>query len=233
MNLKSYFFLIIFLGMNGVEDSVATDIDNFSNCTGISVYVDSKDTENKALACDGAQMALAFFQSHKIEIKRPIHIKLHSAGINNYPAHIGLYSSKKNQIDLITLEHAKSLCVSLRPFGMPMNESLYLSFVAHEVAHAITDQNLKNRPSSLILHEYLAYVTQFATMDLQPRTEILQRYNLEPFQGLENMSSTYYKLNPCAFGVKVFLHYQSLPNQSHFIQGLLSGLIKPESHELE
>ncbi len=212
---------------------MATAIDISSNCPGLSVYVDSKSSKNLALVCDGAEKAHAFFHSHEIEIKRPIHIKLHAAGINKYPAHIGLYSSKKDQIDLLTLEHAKLLCVRLRPFSMPMNESLYLSFVAHEVAHAIADQNLQKRPSSLIVHEYLAYVTQFATMDLQPQTEILQHYNLEPFQGLENMSLTYYKLNPSAFGVKVFLHYQSLPNQSLFIQGLLSGLIKPEAYDLE
>ncbi|MCK5662552.1 MAG: hypothetical protein KAI17_03650 [Thiotrichaceae bacterium] len=233
MPLKSYFFLVIILGFSEIGDTVAAAIDSFSNCPGLSVYVDSNSSKNRALVCEGAEKARTFFLSHQIQIKRPIHIKLHAAGINNYPAHIGLYDSKKDQIDLLTLEHAKLLCASLRPFGMPMNESLYVSFVAHEVAHAIADQNLKTRPSSLVLHEYLAYVTQFSTMELQPQTEILKRYNLEAFQSLENMSLTYYRLDPSAFGVKVFLHFQSLPNQSQFIQGLLSGRIKPEIHALE
>jgi len=168
-----------------------------------------------------------------VEIKRQISIKLHDTGIRNHPAYIGLYSAKKDRIDLLTLDYAKHQCARQQPFGMPMNPALDTSFVAHEVAHAIADQNFANRDASLLAHEYLAYVAQLMTMTSGLQAKILQRYDLEPFASLEHMSLTYYGLNPNAFGVKAFLHYQSLPEQSQFIQDLLSGSIKPIIREAE
>jgi hypothetical protein len=63
-------------------------------------------------------------------------------------------------------------------------------------------------------------------MEPNVRSKILQEYSVAPFAGVEDMSLTYYELDPNAFGVKVFLHYQSLADKSGFIQGLLSGSIK-------
>jgi hypothetical protein len=231
MRLKPYFFLVIFFGISGGGNPVVAEEIIPSNCRAIFVDLDSVSSKDQALVCDGVEKAYAFFRHHGIEIQRQIHFKLHKTGIKNHPAHIGLYGAKKDYIDLLTLEHAKDQCAKLRPFGMQMNETLYVSFVVHEVTHAIVDQNLKSRPSSLIIHEYLAYVAQLATMEVHSQKEILQRYDLEPFTGLEDMSPIYYGLNPSAFGVKAFRHYQSLTEHSRFIQNLLTGDIKPSAQQ--
>jgi hypothetical protein len=108
-----------------------------------------------------------------------------------------------------------------------MNNALYASFVIHEVAHAIAEQNFNSAPASLIAPEYLAYVAQLSTMDEPLRLQILQGYQVTPFAGIQDMSSIYYALDPNAFGVKAFLHYESLKDKTRFIQGLLTGAIKP------
>ncbi len=233
MRLNPYFFLVIFLGISGGGNPVAAEEGLSRNCPAIFVDVDTVSSKDLALVCDGAKKAHAFFRSHGIEFKRQIHINLHMTGIKNQPVHIGLYGAKKDHIDLLTLEHAKYQSAKQPPFGMQMNESLYVSFVVHEVAHAIADQNFKNGTSSLIVHEYLAYVAQLATIEPHSQADILQRYDLEPFTSLENMSQIYFELNPSAFGLKAFKHYQSLSEQSQFIQDLLSGVIKPEDQQLE
>lgn len=233
MRLKSYFILFILLGISVDSNPVAAVEAPPPYCRAIFVDLESVPSKDQGLVCDGVEKAYAFFRTHGVEVKRPIHIRLHKNGIKNHPAHIGLYGAKKDYIDLLTSKHAQDLCARLQPFDMQMNEPLYVSFVVHEVTHAIVDQNLKSRPSSLIVHEYLAYVAQLATMEERPQAEILQRYDLAPFTGLADMSPIYYGLNPSAFAVKAFRHYQSLPEQSRFIQNLLSGDISPSAQREE
>jgi len=70
-------------------------------------------------------------------------------------------------------------------------------------------------------------------MRLRTRSAILERYDLPAYEDIEEMSSTFYALNPSGFGVKVFRHYQSLPDPGRFIRGLLSGDIQPAGAEAD
>ena len=201
-------------------------------CADLPIRVISKSSKDLERVCAGAAKADAFFESHGIKIKNPIPIRLHESIINNHPAHIGLYDSKHNQIDLLSYQQTLQRCHEQPPFGVPMCEPIYISFIVHEISHAIADQNFQYRPVPLIAQEYLAYVAQFATMDSPSQADILQHYDLEPYDSLESMSIIYYGLDPNAFGIKTFLHYQSLSNPGQFIRDLLSGAIKPKTKSL-
>lgn len=183
--------------------------------------------------CSAAEKAIAFFHAHDIKIQRPIRIRLHQDELRNDANHIGLYNISNGSIDIVTLDHAMNHCAEKPPFGVQMNATLYTSFIIHEVAHAIADQNINRMTATRIVQEYLAYVTQFATMDANARSNILQQYRVAPFERVEDMSLTYYQLNPNAFGVKAFLHYQTLDDSSGFIEDLLSGAIKPGKDQIE
>ena len=198
-------------------------------CADLQVEVISTSTADFDRVCAGAAKADAFFRSHGITMQKPIQIRLHESMINSHPAHIGLYDSKQHQIDLLSYPQTLEQCREKPPFGVSMCEPIYISFVTHEISHAIADQNFQYRPVPMIAQEYLAYVAQFATMETNARSQILQLYDVEPFDGLENMSIIYYELNPNAFGVKAFLHYQSLSSPGEFIRDLLSGDTKPKT----
>lgn len=232
MRLTTSLLVVIFLMViRGVAPVGAEERAMFI-CPSVPIHVGSVFDKEQTLVCNAAEKARGFFLTHGIEIKRKIHIRLHQEEIENHANHIGLYHAKKDLIDMVTLEHARHHCLEEPPFDIQMNEELYSSFVIHEISHAIADQN-SGSTQSLIGQEYLAYVAQFSTMEPSVKNKILREYNIKPFASVEDMSLTYYELNPNAFGVKSFLHYQSLTDKSSFIQGLLSGSIKPNSEQVE
>ena len=217
--------LVAGIGFAGIGAAAASQGPQAVDCPAIEVEVTAESPEDRALVCEGAIRAQAFFRMHGIAMKQPIRIRLHRSAIENYAFHIGVYDASQRRIDLLTSAAAKRLCLLQSPFGLPMDAPLYISFVVHEVAHAIADQNFRVRPSSQVAHEYIAYAAQLAMLPAAQRSEILQRYTVAAFDSIDDMSLTYQALNPSAFGVKVFRHYQSLPDQGVFIRDLLSGTL--------
>ena len=189
--------------------------------------------EERTLVCEGAAKARAFFSSLGIGLKRRIRLHLHEAGIEGRRSHLGSYDTESDQVDLLTLEQARLLTEDDALFGLQMDEPLYESLVVHEVAHAIAGQQFGFRPVPLVSQEYIAYVAQFSTMAPATRSRILRVYSAAAFAGLEEMSSTYYALNPSRFGVKAWLHYLSLSDRERFIRDLLSGAIRPVTEDPE
>ncbi len=213
------------IALAGIGAAAAAQAAQAVDCPAIAVEVTAESPQDRALVCEGAILARAFFRRHGIAMKHPIRIRLHRSAIEDYAFHIGVYDAAQRRIDLLTPAAAQRLCRLHSPFGLPMDAPLYISFVVHEVAHAIADQNFKVRPSSQVAHEYIAYAAQLAMLPAAQRSEILQRYTVAAFDSIGDMSSTYHALDPSAFGVKVFRHYQSLPDQGVFIRDLLSGAL--------
>lgn len=186
------------------------------------------------MVCEGVAKARAFFREHGVEVQRRIRVRLHGTAMGERGNHIGLYDARNGQVELLTFEEARRQTANDSMFGIKTNEALYVSIVVHEIAHAIADQNFEIRPASLVAQEYIAYVAQLSAMQPPLRSKVLRAYDhLSAFEGIEEMSSTYYGLNPSGFGIKVFRHYQSLPKPSQFINGLLSGVIRPVEFETE
>ena len=204
-----------------------------SSCFTILLDTGLGSAEERTLVCEGAAKARAFFSSLGIELKRRIRLRLHAAEIEDRRSHLGSYDAELDQIDLLTLARAKALTAGDALFGLQIDEPLYESLVVHEVSHAIAGQQFGFRPVPLVSQEYIAYVAQFSTMDPATRSRILRVYSAAAFAGLEEMSSTYYALDPSRFGVKVWLHYRSLKDRPGFIRDLLSGAIRPAAEDLE
>ncbi len=202
-----------------------------SSCFTILLDTGFGSAGERSLVCDGAAKARAFFSSLGVGLKRRIRLRLHGAEIQGRRSHLGSYDAERDQVDLLTLERAKMLTADDALFGLQMDEPLYESLVVHEVAHAIAGQRFGFRPVPLVSQEYIAYVAQFSTMDPATRSRILQNYSAMPFAGLDEMSSTYYALDPSRFGVKAWLHYQSLGDPDGFILDLLAGAARPQPEE--
>lgn len=213
------------IGFAGIGATAADQGGQAVDCPEIEVEVTAESPADRALVCEGAIRAQAFFRMHGIPVKHPIRIRLHPSAIDHYALHIGVYDASQRRIDLLTPAAAKRRCRLQSPFDLPMDTQLYTSFVVHEVAHAIADQNFEIRPASQVAHEYIAYAAQLTMLPAALRSEILQRYTVAGFDDIGDISLTYQALDPSAFAVKVFRHYQSLPNQGVFIRDLLSGTL--------
>jgi len=139
MNWSPHLGIVVIFAISGMVPCDTAASPPPSTCPTILVEMGSGSSEDRRLVCDGAAKGRAFFQSHGIDLKYPIRIRLHQAGIENHAAHIGLYDANKDQIDLLTFGQARRQTTKSSLFGVQMNESLYVSVVAHEVAHAISD----------------------------------------------------------------------------------------------
>lgn len=202
----------------------------------IKLIVEARDPVSRHdldLVRSGAHKAIAFFQQHGFAVKRSIRVRVHDRAIHGYPKHIGLYDTRATEVALLSPDQAARATVVDKPFGMEMDRALYASFVAHELAHAILDQHADQHPVSLLAHEYIAYVAQFSTMDDKLRDGILARYPLQGFSDLSEVSAIYYALDPCAFGVKAYLHFRDSADRSGLLRKLLSGAIQPGSRDTE
>lgn len=185
------------------------------------------------LVCYALGKTQAFFYKHGIDIKRPITVGLHDVEMPNHVGYFGLFDAHAHRVDILSYDGLRHLMGKRQPFGMPMSEEMYISFSVHEFAHAVAEQNFSYHHDSLLVHEYLAYVTQLATMDEALRASILQRYDVPGFSDIGEMSPIYYQLDPNAFGVKAYKHYIGLENPVEFLRKLLSGEIRPSGASVE
>ncbi len=224
--MSAYLHLnLVFLVWVGILDmSAATGMKAAYQCPGIEVHVQYLPEKSRTLFCDGARRAVAFMRSHGFDLQRPIGVELRESAMRN---HLGFYDAAKQKIEFLTFDQAVRQCARQSPFGVAMDEELYRSFAAHEVAHAIVDQHFTGAPAKRITQEYVAYVVQLITMAEDKRQLILERYRVAAYKSVDAMSLIYYGLNPSAFGVKAYRHYLSLSDGTAFLHGLMSGEIKP------
>ena len=197
------------------------------DCPGIPVQVASGSLEDRALVCDGAARAVAFLRTNGLRIKDTIRIQLRPFAMASNASHIGTYDPATKAIELLTYDQTQLQTTQEPPFDIPMDKRLYTSFATHEVAHAIAHQYAVDGRAAYLGHEYLAYVTQITTMDRATQDAVLQRFRLEGFADADQMSFTYYALDPSAFAIKAYRHYLTLDDPRAFLADLLSGAIRP------
>lgn len=192
-------------------------------CVGVRIGPDGIEARHRALVCEGIARGLRFFEGHAIALRHDIGLDLATNNLDSTQNHIGLYQAGAKRITLLTYDaaHARG-----DVFRSPMNEALYVSFVVHELAHAIADQHFSTGSASLLGHEYLAYVAQLSSLPDDQRAAILERYRLKRFSEPREMSQMFYHLDPTAFGIKAYLHYQGLADKQAFVRKLLDGSIR-------
>lgn len=196
-------------------------------CHGIELTGHGVSAADVVLACEGIARAKAFFNRHRLALPSEVSLHLHQEGIAKDDNHIGTFNAADNRIDLLSFTRARTLG---KVFRAPMNRSLYRGFVVHELAHAVADRYFSAQAASRLGHEYIAYVAQLASLPAEELQGVLARYQLEGFRTTQEITLLYYQLNPCAFGVKVFLHYRGQAHPREFIRQLLRGMagLSPE-----
>ena len=108
-------------------------------------------------------------------------------------------------------------------FGIPIDRSLYRSLVSHEVAHLVAAYNFKISKPSIQAKEYIAYITQFSTMEPVLRERVLLLFSCEAFEGDWQMATTIYMFDCMSFGVRAYKHFLELANRRDYVQAILNG----------
>ena len=186
----------------------------------IVIASDAIAPEDRGMLDEGIERTRNFFSQYGIFLRSDLYLHLASEVTAPRTPMIGRYDAARSRVDLLTFDSIRDRG---EIFRTPWDESLYISFVVHELAHGFADQHFGQDAATLLAHEYLAYVAQLSSLPKGQRGDILRRYGLQGFQNPKAMSVLYYQLDPCAFGVKAYLHFDAQRDKRGFLQHLLDG----------
>jgi len=196
-----------------------------AGCPGLpGVEVATGDAAQLQEICSAAARALVFLARFALVPKQTIHITIVDQKIENhgYPAY-GRYEGKIDRIELMSFAAIMAMAVPPLMYGEPFDRVHYQGVVAHEVAHAVVEHNLRRKKFAVVSSEYLAHTTQLAVMPEARRQRVLAAIKVPPWQGGDTISAIYMAMSPEKFAVKSYLHLISLPQPDRFVQLLLEA----------
>lgn len=192
-------------------------------CPHTNVTVYSADGRDVDIACEAAEDALRFFAANELETTGVVEVHLVSklpdvAGSSSY----GCYDHPSRNVYMLFFSN----CLEQGPWaGLPVDRTLYKSLLTHEVAHAVAAANFSVPKPGVLAHEYLAYVTMFATMPISQRKRVLKNFPGQGFDSVDQMSVTYYLMDPLRFGAEAYRHFLKLDDEKTFLKDVLSGQV--------
>ena len=195
-----------------------------SRCPGQNVVVHSDDSGDIDMVCDAASDAIGFLAGNGFATSKTVEVHLveklpREASALSY----GCYDHPHRRVYMLNY----SDCVKRGPWSdMPMDRELYKSLLAHEVAHAVAAINFSSPKPGILAHEYVAYVTMFATMAPDQRQRLLKQFPGRGFDSVNQMSVTYYLINPLRFGIESYRHFLKQDDGKAFLEDIFSGRVR-------
>jgi len=194
---------------------------NEIRCNDMDVEVRSPDHLDALIACEGARDAMVFLGSHGLEVTGNIVIEL----LTELPAVVsssaaGCYIESERRVLILVYSEFRKFETW---FEIPIDRSLYRSLVSHEVAHLVADYNFKVSKPTIQAKEYIAYITQFSTMEPVLRERVLSQFPCGAFEDDPQMRSTIYMFDCMSFGVRAYRHFLKQTNGSDYLHKILTG----------
>lgn len=188
------------------------------------VQIENGTKAQQAEICAAADRALAFLAPYGLKPRRAILLGLveHKLESSNYEA-FGTYDSRSDRIELMSYAAILAGPTPPQMYGEPFDRVHYSGAIAHEIAHAVVQHNLKTASVSVGPQEYLAHATQLAVLPVARRREIIRRMGVGPWQSGDVISEDYMALEPGRFAVKSYLHLTGLADPAPFIAILLKS----------
>jgi hypothetical protein len=190
-------------------------------CNNLDILVVSHDHNDTMVVCEGAQDAIMFLESHSLGVTGTIVIEL----LKELPVSLGssvagCYLESERRVLILVYSEFKKFETW---FGVPIDRSIFRSAVSHEVAHAVTQSYFTISKPSIQAKEYIAYITQFSTMEPMLRKKVLSKFQGEAFEGDSQIHSTIYMLDPMGFGPRAYLHFLMLMDGDEYLHAILNG----------
>lgn len=207
--------------------SAASAETRVTQCETIDATVRHIGADDMELVCNGAEKALVFLATIGLTQRSGIEVDL----VSDFPSGshedaIGCYEWASHRIFLVPIGD----CINT--IGWPDHlagfddQALYMSYVAHEVAHAVFAENVATDNPSKATHEYVAAVVQLGSMNDDLRSTILSRYEGEGFDDPFYINLVLYEFDPTYFAAQSYRHFLKPENGRHFIDELISGKTK-------
>ena len=193
-------------------------------CARTRINVPGWSANERDLVCGASEAAIVFLSANGVSYHgedltiRPLLVRAD----DEPECLIGVYDARRNEIFVLTYDASIGASRKLpRAFDMPMSPPLWQSFISHETAHAVAEQNFVVGAPHPASSEYIAAVVQMATLPAELRNAILDRYSAQGF-GAGEISTLLYEFNPAVFTVMAYRHYVALGDSGPaFLKNLL------------
>jgi len=193
-------------------------------CPGTNVTVNYDDMGDLESACQGARLAVEFLKRNGLDTSTTLQINLvpqiPECRIKNA---YGCFNKKSGNIYVLSYWVCCGEGSAIELFGFPVDRALYRSLIVHEVAHAIASHNFSISQPAWIAHEYIAHVTQFATLPHAYRDNVMRHSPGKGFQTEAQINATILLMKPDVFTLQSYRHYMKPEHGRQFIKRLLSG----------
>ncbi|WP_136523428.1 DUF6639 family protein [Geomonas ferrireducens] len=221
--MKVVALLVVLFLFRGTPDAFAVR----GACPGEVVVVAAAAADEYESVCAAVRSCTPFLKSLGLVLPDGLTLTLEGAPLEKSLDHaFGYYDPRSNSIHLLNYRAALEASRAAPSFGVPFDPAIWRSYIIHELAHAAAQGGFRRGAQSHTASEYIAAVSQLATLAPDERARILEHYGeLSGFDGVEDITLNYYLLDPARFAINSFLHYLKPGNGAAFVrQLLLNGL---------
>lgn len=177
-----------------------------------------------AEVCAGVTAAVEFLAGYGLRQQIPLLIVLVDHPITHREQiTYGTYTRPRDVIEITSQAALARLDPPPRMFGQLLTGPMYRALVAHEVAHALAQQNSEVPQLGVVSQEYLGFATLIGTLPELPRLEVIGTAGVGAWEPGDTISEIYLELGPHNFAVKSYLHLTGHDDPQGFIASLLAN----------
>lgn len=173
--------------------------------------------------CEGIRRALAFLGGIGLAAPPQLRVEVGGplpGGLDGRA--VGCYLRETRRIHLIGWTEFEALG---EWFRTPVDTELYRAAASHETAHAVVACSAEPAMLPLAAHEYVAYVTMFATMAPELRTRVLARFPGTGFRSTLQINAAVYLVDPLQFAADAWRDYLGRRDRGAWMRDLVAGRI--------
>lgn len=194
------------------------------SCAGSNVAVEAADPADRETGCRSAEAAAGFLAAGGISTQAPIRITIVESlppSVGALPA-VGCYVRSEDRVYVLSFARCQRTKLE---HDVVIDRAVHAGLVAHEVAHAIVRSDPRGAKLGMIAQEYIAYVTMYATMAPDRRSEVLAQIPGEGFESQLHINSFIYAVDPVRFGAQAYRHYLKPDIGRSFLASVLNGKV--------
>lgn len=192
------------------------------------VKVEFSAQSDAEIACEGIRRALLFFKTYGYSHSRQIHVRVLD--------HIILvprtyYDGETEAVEVYANFDSVANCSNISSWeidsvrqkkvfdSLPVSREYHVSFVAHEVAHALYHQIFSSREYEIerSMSEFVAYVVQIETLKEPDKSQVLELWPDLAFRSEIEIRSLTWEMAPHKFGIMSYRYYRESPGLMELI----------------
>lgn len=196
------------------------------SCADLELHVETDEKREVAGICRAVKLGRDVLSRLGLDLPKKLAISFAHKPVNNELCQskcIGFFDVRAKKIYIPDYKSATHAAEHTSIFvSEAVTPVVWDSYLVHELAHAAVQNSIVPGVPICIASEYVASVAQLEAIPAIERKKILDHYgDLQGFTADNQITVTYYLMDPARFIVNSYLHYQRPENGPAFIKRIL------------